>query len=90
MIPLRVDERIELLDEARRMIESASSMITEASKGTVAELSSKKIVSAIAGLLSSPEESVETLKKNIEHDGNEDALWTRPLVSVKNAHRRDI
>jgi len=69
---------------------TASSMITEASKGTVAEISAENIISAVAGIISSPEESIDTLKKNIAHEGNTDPLWTRPLVSVKNAYRRDI
>ena len=72
------------------MMETASSMIIKASKGTVAEISAGNIISAVTEIISSPEESVETLRKNIEQEGNEDALWTRPLVSVKNAHRRDI
>ena len=87
---MRTNERIALLDEARCMMETASSMIVKASKGTVAEISAGNIVSAVADIISSPGESIETLKKNVKKEGNEDPNWTRPLVSVKNAHRRDI
>jgi hypothetical protein len=86
---VRTEERIALLDEASCLMETAAAMVVRASEGTTAEISAERMVSAIREMISG-DESIGTLRKNIMHDGDTDPPWTRPLVSVKNVHRRDI
>lgn len=85
------DERISLLEEAEELLHIASDKISKAAAGTTVQVAAHKTLSALDSIIDSDDAgSVKNLKKNIEHEDGEQPIWTRPLVSVKNADRRDI
>ncbi|MCL1904888.1 MAG: hypothetical protein FWG19_02035 [Methanomassiliicoccaceae archaeon] len=84
-----IDDRVALMNDAAELLRKAASMIERATKGTEHRKRGKKCSSEIIKKITSKKDgnSLANLSKDIE---NSDPGWTEPLVSVKNANRKNI
>jgi len=78
-------ERIRMLDDAESCLRSAMDLIAVSVKGTECEPRSRGTLDAIENIIGSAEDggSVSNMRKDIACAS--DPIWTKPLVSVKNA-----
>lgn len=90
--PSEKDIRIKKLRQAKRKLKDASALIDEAVKGTSSEGRGKYTISSISEISDNEEDpgSLKNIILEIKDEKSNDPVWTRPIVSVKNEHRKDI
>ena len=81
-------DRIALINDAAELLRKAASMTERATKGTELRKRGKKCAGNIVKIITSKSDgnSMRNLIKDLE---SPDPGWTQPLVSVKNANRKD-
>ena len=84
-------DRIERLEKAESMVIEAADIIEDCIRMTDLERRFGDLPDKLRCLASSNEDdSIRNLVRETEYADEEHPGWTRPLVSVKNADRKDI
>ena len=87
---MTIEDRAEMLKEAAELFDKATSLVNGATKGTEFGIRGRRFLKNVEKAVSSKKDgnSLTNITKDMERGGPH--CWTRPLVSVKDANRKDI